>query len=139
MTNEIEFRPGGGWSASVAPMPITPRDVRVPASTPVVMHRHGPGRYSVAVVVEGGNGYLTEDQAREALAKWRAQLGGWLTKRDAASMLGISVKMVDVLRRDGRLDAENVNGQVRVSLKSVQDERRRRKSDSIPPADVAKD
>lgn len=137
MTTEIEFRHGGGRSASVAPMPITPRDLRVPTSTPVVMHRHGPGRYSVAVVVEGPNGELTEEQAREALAKWRALLGGWVTKRDAASMLGISVKMVDVLRRNGRLDAENVNGQVRVSLKSVKDERQRRKA-SAAPADTAK-
>lgn len=125
----IESRPAGTGSANVAAVPnaaLDPRDLRVPAATPLVIHRHGHGRYSVALVVEGGDGYLTEAEAVEALAKWRARVGGWMTKRDAAVALGVSAKMVDVLRRDGRLDAENVNGRVRVSLKSVQKELRRR-------------
>jgi hypothetical protein len=109
-------------------MPIDHRKLHVPADTPVVIHRHGPGRYSVAVVVEGGPGDLTEAEAREALARWRARLGGWMTKRSAADELGLSVKMVDALRRSGRLKARLVRGQVRVTVKSVQEEliRRRR-------------
>lgn len=127
----------GGRSASVAAMRIDPRDVRVPADTPVVVHRHGPGRYSVALVVEGDDGYLTESEAQEALAKWRARVGGWMTKRDAAISLGISPKMIDVLRQNGRIDARNVNGRVRVTLKSVQAELRRRKENAA--ADSEKD
>lgn len=138
-------RHGGGRSASVRAMPrdLDPRDLHVPADTPIVVHRHGPGSYSVALVVEGGHGGLTEREAREVLAKWRARVGGWVTKRDAAQALGISVQMVDVLRRDGRLDAENVNGLVRVSLKSVQAELRRRSQSpgesSTSPADSVRD
>lgn len=124
-------RHGGAWSANVAAMPIDPRALRVLTDAPVVVHRHGRGRYSVAVVVEGGSGTMTEVEAREALARWRSLLGGWMTKRDAADALGLSVKMIDNLRRAGRLDSANVHGQVRVSVKSIEKEiRRRRLSES---------
>lgn len=127
MSGEREARPGGACSASVVAMAISPRDLRVPADTPVVLHRHGPGRYSVAVVVDGAKGYLSEGEAREALAKWQALLGGWMTKRRAAEALGLSAKMIDALRRNGRLDSKNVHGQVRITIASVQRELRRRR------------
>lgn len=127
MTDRSGSRHGGRQSANVAAMPPDPRALRALTDAPVVVHRHGHGRYSVAVVVEGGSGHLTEVEAREALARWQALLGGWMTKRRAAESLGLSVKMIDALRRTGRLDSKNVHGQVRITVKSVNEELRRRR------------
>lgn len=127
MSDEGTSRHGGRRSANVAAMPLDQRALRALTDAPVVVHRHGPGRYSVAVVVEGGSGHLTDTEAREALSRWQSLLGGWMTKRRAADTLALSVKMIDALRRNGRLDSDNVHGQVRISVKSVTRELHRRR------------
>lgn len=94
----------------------------------VVLHRHGAtGGYAVAVVV--AEGPYSKERAAEIADEVREAHGGWVTKGVAASRLGLSVQMVDVLRRRGQLEStKNIAGHVMISAQSLARELERRAS-----------
>lgn len=105
------------------------RPFTVPTDAPVVVHRHGDRmqRRSIAVLVDETD-YPDEKAFRRALAVWRRRIGGWVTRDDAAELLGVGLKRVDQLRRDGLLKSKTIGGVVAIDLGSVQDELSRRES-----------
>lgn len=94
-----------------------PEPFEVPADAPVVIHRQGrTGRPCVAVIVEA----VPEDSDPElALRAWRLRLGGWMTRTDAAALLGLSVQRVDQLRRGGRLVSRQIGDVTAIDAASL--------------------
>lgn len=96
----------------------------VPADAPVVIHRHGRnGRPCVAVIVES---VPDGRDADEALAAWRLRLGRWMTRADAADVLGLSVQRVDQLRRENRIKSRQIGDVAAIDAESVYAELRSR-------------
>lgn len=97
----------------------------VPSNAPVVVHRHGEGsrRRSIAVIVDE----LTGDaDPAEVLAAWRERIGCWVSRADAAAQLGVSIKRVDQLRAEGRLQSRSIGGVVAIDAESLSAELRQR-------------
>jgi hypothetical protein len=98
----------------------TPEPFEVPADAPVVIHRQGrTGRPCVAVIVEAVPEGARPDAIEHALRSWRLRLGGWVTRADAADLLGLSVQRVDQLRRDGRLASRQIGDVTAIDVTSV--------------------
>lgn len=86
-------------------------DVRIdPERAEVVLLRRPQDLdWHVALVLES---HATEGPALSAAAAWRARLGlvgrNWVRREAAAVRLGVGVKMIDKLRRQGRLRSRRV-------------------------------
>lgn len=103
----------------------------VPPDAPVVIHRHGERsrQRSIAVIVDSGD-YATERDFNRALSWWRRRIGGWVTKADAAELLGVSTKRVDQLRAEGRLVSKLVGSVVAIDAASLEREMHERSESS---------
>lgn len=107
-TESVGAGTGQGASGQVTARPATVRGVDVktdPERTEVVVLRRPQDLgWHVAVVV---GSFGTEQAALGAARSWREQLGlveaWWVRREEAARALGVGVKMVDKLRRAGRL------------------------------------
>jgi len=94
-----------------------------PHARVVVVRRHEG--YAVAVV--HSEGPLSHDDAQDMAAALRRQGSGQLTKSEAASILGITEKGVDYLRREGHIISVNqANNRVLIDAQSVRDYQGRR-------------
>lgn len=100
----------------------------VPSDAPVVLHRHGEGsrRRSIVVVLDE----VDESEAAAFLAYWRRRIGGWVSQADAAKQLGVGVKRVHQLRREGRLSWRRIGGVVAIDAASLAAELQQRQQAS---------
>ena len=99
---------------------------RVGSDARLVLHRSGRDhRYSVAVVLDEGP--YTLEQAALRLDEIREQVGGYVTRAVAAQRLGLTERMIDVMRTAGVLDwkADDTK-RVMISVDSLKKELQRR-------------
>jgi hypothetical protein len=98
----------------------------LPRSAPVFLTRVGKDHRLVVVAVLDEGPFEDRSAAEAACESWRIRVGRWISRTAAAKRLGISAKMIDVLRADGKIKDFTVGDRLAIDYDSVIDEANRR-------------